>query len=159
MDLQQSVSYYALGFDGAEYHSIPVGDNDDSTRAPKRGQTTELSEEFLTPTPGTKRGKFQRQQQQPSIETWKDEVQGNMHYSAPAMESHVQQMLEAKAAKNWHKFYQRNQDKFYKDRHYLHHAFPGIIRQQFAAVVGGTTVTAQVASSSSATMSLSLIHI
>ena len=62
----------------------------------------------------------------PWATAWKDDVAGNMHRSAPAMESHMRHMLEEGAARNWHRFYQRNRDKFYKDRHYLHHAFPGI---------------------------------
>lgn len=30
----------------------------------------------------------------------------------------------SEAEKNWHLFYKRNQDHFYKDRHYLHVVFP-----------------------------------
>lgn len=35
-----------------------------------------------------------------------------------------QEQYRNKAGMYWHKFYQRNQTNFYKDRHYLHVVFP-----------------------------------
>lgn len=35
---------------------------------------------------------------------------------------------ETKAGSFWHKFYKRNADHFYKDRHYLHIVFPELLR-------------------------------
>ena len=35
---------------------------------------------------------------------------------------------ETKAGSYWHKFYKRNTDKFYKDRHYLHIVFPELLQ-------------------------------
>jgi SAM-dependent methyltransferase len=38
------------------------------------------------------------------------------------------QQYETKAGSFWHKFYKRNADHFYKDRHYLHLVFPELLQ-------------------------------
>lgn len=38
--------------------------------------------------------------------------------------SYWKEHYETKAGRYWHEFYKRNQDRFYKDRHYLHIIFP-----------------------------------
>lgn len=62
------------------------------------------------------------------VSRWQDPDYDNMHQDTPSMENFINNKLEVEAGKNWHRFYKRNQANFYKDRHYLHHAFPGICR-------------------------------
>ena len=42
------------------------------------------------------------------------------------MSSFYRRLYTEKAHRYWHEFYRRNQDHFYKDRHYLHKIFPAL---------------------------------
>ena len=115
MELETAAKYFLLGV-ACGTHLIGTNEKSSQKRPPDQGDSQDIS--TSTNEQNVKRGKFEA--------SWVDEVAGNIHQDAPEMNDFVKQQLEANAAKNWHHFYKRNQNKFYKDRHYLHHAFPGI---------------------------------
>ena len=112
------LEYYAMGFDEADFATPPQ-----SQKRSEPGRATRESAEVNTDKSLDKRCRVDDEAGSPG---WKDSATGNIHADSASMDGFVDEMLETSAAKNWHHFYKRNQDKFYKDRHYLHHAFPGI---------------------------------
>ena len=51
------------------------------------------------------------------------------------MSSYYRRLYTEKAHRYWHEFYKRNQDHFYKDRHYLHKIFPALAYTHESAMV------------------------
>lgn len=47
-----------------------------------------------------------------------------INQQGPSLSSYYRNLYTGKADRYWHDFYRRNQDHFYKDRHYLHRIFP-----------------------------------
>jgi hypothetical protein len=58
--------------------------------------------------------------------------------------AHLAAKLDAEAASYWDRFYKRNKDRFFKDRHYLHREFPllmtpGVSVLEVCDSIGDTT--------------------
>eukprot|EP00605_Chrysophyceae_sp_TOSAG23-4_P002369 GSChrysophyteH1.ASY1.ANO1.2621.1 assembled CDS len=56
------------------------------------------------------------------------------------LSSFWREKYKADASKYWHQFYKRNNDNFYKDRHYLHLEFPELLLHADQAVSEDNTV-------------------
>ena len=61
-------------------------------------------------------------------DVWTDEREAEaihrVQQQGKFMSSYYRRLYTEKAHRYWHEFYKRNQDHFYKDRHYLHKIFP-----------------------------------
>ena len=58
--------------------------------------------------------------------SWKDDSIDRTHVEKSNVET--AERLDRDAKKCWDEFYKENETNFYKDRHYLHHVFEGIIQ-------------------------------
>lgn len=56
------------------------------------------------------------------------EAQRKLAEQGGSISGYWKNQYETKAGTFWHKFYKRNADHFYKDRHYLHLVFPELLR-------------------------------
>lgn len=64
-------------------------------------------------------------------DVWNDdreeEAQRKLAEQGSSISGYWKNQYETKAGTFWHKFYKRNADHFYKDRHYLHLVFPELL--------------------------------
>lgn len=60
-------------------------------------------------------------------EVREEEAQRKLAEQGSSISDYWKNQYETKAGTFWHKFYKRNADHFYKDRHYLHLVFPELL--------------------------------
>ena len=75
-----------------------------------------------------------------------EEAQSKLAEQGNSISGFWKEQYENKAGSYWHKFYKRNADHFYKDRHYLHIVFPellqGTVQYQQQLQSNGHTIAA-----------------
>jgi len=68
-----------------------------------------------------------------NVYSWKDVTIDTTHINVSDVKT--KRRLERDAKKCWDEFYTENETNFYKDRHYLHHEFEGIIQKDKKSVL------------------------
>jgi SAM-dependent methyltransferase len=75
-----------------------------------------------------------------------EEARSKLSQQGDAVPAYWKTQYESKAGSYWHKFYKRNADHFYKDRHYLHIVFPELLHGAAPPTGDGTAPPAVVES-------------
>lgn len=66
----------------------------------------------------------------------REKVAGELKGQGEGASSFWRDHYTSKAPRYWHEFYKRNEDRFYKDRHYLHEEFPELLDARVMLEVG-----------------------
>ena len=69
--------------------------------------------------------------------SWKDVEPDDTHQQLAPRE--LRQRFDAQAGRHWDVFYRENKVNFFKDRHYLHKVFPGIVSTATASAAAAPT--------------------
>jgi SAM-dependent methyltransferase len=71
-----------------------------------------------------------------------EEARSKLSQQGDSVSTYWKTQYESKAGSYWHKFYKRNADHFYKDRHYLHIVFPELLNGAAPVTAEGTASAA-----------------
>jgi SAM-dependent methyltransferase len=133
-EFQSSVYYrylwrYDLRKSARGQHGAPTGDR----QSHQRGEDEKQGTAFTSQGPAPYAGDIL---DDPELlwteDVWDDkrvaDARSKLAQQGDTLPAYWKQQYETKAGSFWHKFYKRNADHFYKDRHYLHLVFPELLQ-------------------------------